>query len=228
MNKRTNEKGRNVATWVATSAFRGVLVSGLLFFLSACDLRQSPVISSSFDETHAVQTRVNDYFHTDVLPKLRPCWSQIPGEGRITIDYDYRRDGGLWVPEEVNVGLSPFSAEQNQAVLSCMQDAVTGTSFPVDDSEKGARKYVLHWTWPVPLPAPDSGIVVLQKKKNGDVDCDGHGTGPKCVACTNPGGCKDVCVGYKGPCEQPQPNVCVTESTVCASGGPFSIMKIVF
>ena len=55
---------------------------------------EAPPAISSFEDTVAVQARLNEYFHAQVLPRLQPCWQRLEGSGRVAIAHSYVRDRG--------------------------------------------------------------------------------------------------------------------------------------
>jgi len=200
----------------------------LSIILAGCHTHR-PGITSSFEETVALQNRINRYFHAQVIPKLRECWRGIQGEGIITMAHSYKKDGkGGWVPGELTVSKSMLLKQQDHEALVCMREAVKDTSMPVGKIEQEETEFVLHWTWPVPLPSEFPRRAVLFVGPGGgigiddddDVGCDGFGSLPDCQTCSGfpENECMSVCVGY----EECASNIdtCVAKKA-CASGGPF-------
>jgi len=117
-----------------------------------------PQVTSRINEQRVLRTittqqRLNRYFHNDVIPKLRDCWSHLRGVGTIQIDHNYTRtDNGKWVVKDVTVGNSTLPRGQEVLALRCMQQAVGGSSFPVTSDDENSKEYVVKWTWPVPFP----------------------------------------------------------------------------
>jgi len=109
---------------------------------------------------------------------------------------------------------------QDAVALQCMQEAVRGTSFPVEeggsavDSKRGARgasKFVAYWNWSVPLE-----LAVKNGKTGG---CDGYGALPKCYACGQDFRCIKVCVGVDQKGCEAGGGVCTEDYEFpCASG----------
>jgi len=180
-------------------------------------------------KTVATQQRLNRYFHGQVIPKLKNCWSRLQGRGTIEIEHVYTRDArGNWTADKLTVGTSNLPREQVQMALQCMQDSVSGSSFPADGEDGKGNRYLVNWTWPVPFPVDAAKLTTAmfasKPKGGGGGGCDGYGTLAKCFTCATATICKKVCVGYKN-CSitySDGKRVC-TESESCASGGPFGL-----
>ncbi len=192
-----------------------VVMCTISVFAVACTSRQTT--DPKAVETYEAQARINEYFHRDVIPKLETCWGILKGEGTITIAHHYELGPErTWVPKELDVEASTLSDDQNQAALSCMRQAVDGTSFPLDPSDAMAKEHILFWTWPVPLP--DDKVVFKGK------GCDGQGTPAYCSECSwgddwDEVECIRTCVGWWG-CSA-SGNSCTIVLDRCASGGPY-------
>src|SRR5258706_16029639 len=79
--------------------------------------------------TATTQQRFNRYFHKDVIPKLKDCWSRIKGQGAVEIQHTYRRDEtGKWVADRLSVTSSTLRAGQDAVALQCMQESTRGTT----------------------------------------------------------------------------------------------------
>jgi len=188
---------------------------------------------SSPDRTVAAQDRINRYFHRDVIPKLRNCWKGIQGEGEAEMKLTYARAGGNWTSETVERSGSTLPPGQDAVALRCMQEAVRGTSFPVEEGDSagdgkggtgGASKLVAHWNWPVPLPANSAELAAKKAGGGNKGGCDGHGAKAKCdKPCpSNEAKCPGtkVCVGWDG--RKLGKLWCETKG-VCRSGGAWGV-----
>src|SRR5713226_7752374 len=61
----------------------------------------------AFEKTLTTQQRLNRYFHGDVVPKLKDCWSRVQGKGTIVLKYTYMKAGsGRWVFDKLEIGQS--------------------------------------------------------------------------------------------------------------------------
>jgi hypothetical protein len=182
------------------------------------------------ERTVATQTRVNHYFHSDVIPKLRSCWGKLRGQGMIGIEHTYRKAGNIWVSDKLATSNSTLPKGQEAVALKCMTDSVRGTSFPAQDDEGAAESFVLKWNWPVPLPANADQVraMVINNGGGSGKGCDGHGAAAACFTCTtNSGGtCSKVCVGATACVTSTSKagSFCTDGRLKCASGGPFSTL----
>jgi len=186
-------------------------------------------------ESVATQKRINRYFHSEVMPKLKTCWERVQGVGTIEMIYQYENDTkGGWAFKTLEVGKSDLPEGQNTTAMACMQNAVTGTSFPREASETG-ETFLIDWVWPVPMP-PDAEQQIARMFDSsgggeGGGGCDGHGKAAKCMTCGGaPVECLTVCVGEDPPCTitfSPAPNTlktCSCGGGTCASGGLFGVV----
>lgn len=140
-----------------------LILGALIFAYSKAQQRRQPQVpqvasrmtnEQRLQRTITTQQRINRYFHGSVIPKLRNCWSRVQGRGTIAIEHTYARDAsGKWVVEKLAVGKSTLPRGQDTVALQCMQDAVRGSSFPVEGDDGDSKQYVVKWTWPVPFPA---------------------------------------------------------------------------
>jgi hypothetical protein len=189
-------------------------------------------------ESVATQKRINRYFHSVVMPKLKNCWNRIQGNGTIEIKYSYEDKGKEeWAFQTLNVGKSDLPKGQDEVALACMQEAVASTSFPKEKTDRGGASYSINWSWPVPLPPDAAEQAEAMFRSNGGVGggCDGHGAAASCVTCSGqPVSCTAVCVGGDPPCdikENPLPGgfsrIC-TVGSGCASGGAFGVVGGMF
>jgi len=183
----------------------------------------------------ATQKRINTYFHDKVTPRLKGCWESLKGSGLVTVDFDFARRDNAWAFEKAVLFHSTLPDDQNDAALECMENAVKGTSFAVDDPAAKEKQFLVSWTWPVPFP-PDyekQHIAMLQGTGgSGSGGCDGKGTPAKCYTCRYNAGrpssscCIKVCVGYKSCSYAHAPGGskvigCYNDPPIaCASGGP--------
>jgi hypothetical protein len=181
------------------------------------------------EKTITTQQRLNHYFHGDVVPKLKDCWSRVQGKGTIALKYTYTKGSEKWMFDKLEVSQSTLPRGQDAVALRCMQDAVRGTSYPVEQGEGNQNKFVLNWSWPVPFPANANELTSAMfaargagGSGGGTGGCDGHGATAKCYNCSG-GSCITVCVGYS-TCSltyYKQQNPSCSASDSCASGGPF-------
>ena len=180
-------------------------------------------------KTVTTQQRLNRYFHGQVMPKLKNCWSRLQGRGAIEIEHVYTKDGkGNWMADKSTLVTSTLPPEQVALALQCMQDSVRGTSFPADGGDGKGNSYLVNWTWPVPFPSDaailTSSMFASKPKGGGGGGCDGRGALAKCYDCVGSTTCKKVCVGYTS-CSINYENgrsYCVAYNA-CASGGPFGV-----
>ena len=173
--------------------------------------------------TITTQQRLNRYFHNDVIPKLRNCWSHLRGVGTIQIDHNYARtDNGRWVVKDLTVGSSTLPRGQEPLALRCMQEAVGSSSFPVTSDDGDSKEYVVKWTWPVPFPVNSEEQTRAMFAAKGSLGAKGCGNvAPNCVDCTQSGEtCVDVCNGYH-TCTKV--NGACHASYRCTSGSPFAV-----
>ena len=182
------------------------------------------------EKTVPTQQRINRYFHGDIVPKLKNCWSGVQGKGKIELKYTYANSGGRWVLDRVEGGPSTLPRGQEAVALRCMQDAARGSSFPMDSGETSQSTFEVNWTWPVPFPTNADKLTstMFAARLNnsgggGSGGCDGAGTKAKCYNCSKDGhACETVCVGYK-TCAVTYPGALCGASGSCASGGPFGV-----
>ena len=188
--------------------------------------RQPTTQASAFNRTIATQKRLNRYFHTAVVPKLRTCWNRVQGTGTVAIEFTYTRAGSGWVPERLGVHRSTLPRGQEAVALQCMQDSVRATSFPVEQGEAAQTKFAVTWTFPVPWPADASARASAMFSSKGGTGggCDGHGAPAKCYLCvlSAVASCKTVCVGSK-ECKLSSDGGCQSTTGTCASGGLFGV-----
>lgn len=190
--------------------------------------------NGKLEESVATQKRINRYFHSVVMPKLKTCWNQIQGSGTIEMQYSYEdkaKEG--WAFKTLKVGKSDLPKGQDEVALACMQKAVTATSFQKEKGDVGAS-YSINWSWPVPFPtdAPQQAEAMFRSNGgSGEGGCDGHGAAASCVTCAGyPVSCVAVCVGGNPPCEMTENPLrggfrrSCQVGTGCASGGSFGVV----
>ena len=190
----------------------------------------------SLERTISTQQRINRYFHSDVVPKLKSCWSGVQGEGMISIQYIYTKDAsGRWAWEGLEVDTSTLPKGQDAIALECMEQSVRGTSFPVEGGDGTGDKFVVIWSWPVPFPAnadeqTSAMFAARPAGGGGRGGCDGRGTKAKCIPDYCVGGkCPTgvACVGWKLCALSGGPEGGCLFSVPCASGGPFGVGGII-
>lgn len=185
----------------------------------------APLDSSGGKDVIASQNRINRYFHQNVVPKLKTCWSGLQGEGTIDLEFIYKRAGTTWAWERLSVTGSTLREDQISLAQHCMQDSVSGTSFRMEDDDGGATEFVVDWRWPVPWPE-DITSLARMAGSGGIVwgDC-GLGKLAKCQDCladkkTKKLSCQSTCSGYTQCSPNPDGNGCTMgpKSPACVSG----------
>jgi len=185
--------------------------------------RPTPTVQSvTIERVVNTQQRINRFFHGDVMPKLKNCWSNVKGKGRISLKYTYTKNGGRWFLTRLATQRSTLPAGQDAVAQKCMLEAGRGSSFAVEADESTQKTFVLNWTWPIPFPANADlltrSMFAARPTSGGSGGCDGWGTEPSCFACKAT--CDEVCVGYSN-CEGSE--IGTKCSGKCASGGPFGV-----
>ena len=129
-----------------------------------------PTTDDSAEKTAAGQNRIAATFHDSIVPKIRTCWSNLKGEGEVLFNYTYRRDGNNWVFQNVAVNRSSLDKGQDAAALRCMQEAVPGSSIPLqpDEAARDSKELVLHWGWPVPFPSDTTQLARMATSSEGE------------------------------------------------------------
>ena len=197
--------------------------------------RQAAAARFTIEREVGTQQRINRYFHGDVVPKLKNCWSNVQGKGTIAVKYTYAKAGARWKFNGLETDQSTLPRGQDNVALKCMLDAVRGTSFPVEGAESTENKFVLSWEWPVPFPANANQLTTAMfaarraSGGSGGDGCDGHGAPAKCYSCSGKdSSCLRVCVGIDVPCTvrlDSNNNIvgCSVAGNACASGGLFGV-----
>jgi hypothetical protein len=167
------------------------------------------------ERTIAAQTVVNHYFYTVVTPKLRTCWDRVKAEGTIEMALTYRKSGQRWVFDGVERIGSSVPEKEAAAALQCMQDSARDTSFVLEEKDRAKKyeKFVLKWTWLVPLPAEGSEIMA---RRLNDTTEPARG----CAKCNPnyPARCEWSKTGSEGDCRVEGPTSCSTTGTKCLTG----------
>jgi hypothetical protein len=189
------------------------------------------VPSVSCEKAIATQNRINRYFHKVVLPKVKPCWQQVKGQGSVSVEFVYKRAGSNWATETMTLQKSTLPEGQKLVAFKCLQDSVPGTSFSVEKDDGSAEQFFVNWTWPVPLPEDANEVAKRMSSsgtEGGTAKCgDPEGPPPKCKDCfyfnligvSGFSFCADACVGYK-TCARAESGCNL--STKCATGSLFA------
>lgn len=226
--------GRRLISYCGVAAIMAVLIATL-----SCKPQVEPkpeakpapeLEGGKLEESVATQKRINRYFQSEVMPKLKTCWERVQGNGTIEMVYRYENDrSGGWVIKTLEAGKSNLPENQKAAALACMQNAAMGTSFPREASDTG-DSFLINWVWLVPMP-PDAEQQMARMFGAGGGEgtgCDGHGAGAGCMTCSgSPVDCIIVCVGYESCTIRRYPGgttTCSGSGDNCASGGPFGIV----
>jgi len=176
------------------------------------------------DDGAGVQRRVSAYLE-GVVPKVKPCWSQLQGEGAIATDMVYRKSGRAWTLDSVRVTRSSLAKGQEATAEQCLREATRGTSFAVDANEaleQAAPTFVVRLGWLIPLPEP--GVELTPEQVARMIGTGGVITVPGCSNCvSNPNPpyglkCESKSSGSNVDCEEISSNVCATTPRACMSG----------
>ena len=160
------------------------------------------------------------------LECLQSCWNSVKGEGRIAIGLTYTRTGSRWTWEKLGVTSSSLLKGQDAIAVRCIQESVRATSFPAEAEDqardklgmKAAVKYVVNWSFPVPLPT--NATTALAKRAGG--------TGGEAAACWSCGSnsqggfCERNPAGWPGCVESDGGDLgsgCFCLGQPCAAGG---------
>jgi hypothetical protein len=206
--------------------FRVLLLAAAV--VPACRANPAPPLEiGGGRDVIASQNRINRYFHQNVVPKLKTCWSRLQGEGTIDLEFVYRRAGAEWAWEGLSVTGSTLRDDQTSLAQQCMRDAASATSFRVEGDDGEAPEFVVDWRWPVPWPQ-DVTALARMAGAGGIIwgDC-GLGKLSKCKDClpdkkTKKLTCQSVCIGYTTCTPNPDGNGCTLgpKSPACVSGYP--------
>lgn len=170
------------------------------------------------------EARLGRYFDRDVTPRLRKCWDEVKGEGRIAVTLRYKKTDAGWTWEKLAVSSSSLSKAQDAIAVRCVEESVRGTSFPIapeDQARDSLRKAVtasgfnVNWSFPVPLPATTSTALAIGTGG-------GPGSAASCWQCgfdrTGEPSCLQRRGGWPGCIELDQGG-CICFGDPCASGG---------
>jgi hypothetical protein len=214
---------------------------GALVFAYSQSPAQGPQISKpttqqfTLERQVSTQQRINRYFHGDIMPKLKNCWSNVQGKGTIALKYTFTKAGARWIFSRLETEETTLPGDRAKVALRCMSDAVRGSSFPVEGADTAEDTFVLNWTWPVPFPANAAQLTSAMfaakpsSGGSGDGGCDGHGAPAKCYTCSSKdASCLAVCVGIDEPCTvrfnaDNKITGCSVAGNKCASGGLFGV-----
>jgi hypothetical protein len=196
----------------------------------ACRRQDVPPPWSNFtDEGAAAATRIGRSLQESVVaPKLRQCWAQVPGEGVIAMDLNYRKAGQTWTFDNVRVTKSTLSGDQNAVAQRCLEESARGTSFAVEPKEaleSAASQFIVRLGWPVPLPPEGTKLTTEQIARMGGGSGPGEITVPGCSACVPrleyPYGLKCAAkkTGSEQDCEEINSNTCAVTPKACMRGG---------
>jgi hypothetical protein len=195
----------------------------------AQELPPDVVAKTSCQEAIKVQNRINSYFHRGVVPNLMSCWSRLTGTGSVAVTFEFARKGDLWVPGPSYLRDSKsVSASDAQSALVCLQAAMVGTAFPVDETDLEATQFNVHWSFPVrwPRDLDDAAAVFLSNNPIGASKCGGsEGPAPACHDCLfnttwHFSYCGSACVGWHA-CSVEDQYGCRMSATRCVTGSVF-------
>lgn len=185
-----------------------LLIVGFSLLIAGCNRHKAeetplPVTSTAGEsaQTKAEQARISGAFYRSVVPKLKDCWGKLQGKGEIEFKLTYRRAGDKWEWQQADVVRSSIATDQPPIALSCLRDAGSGSSFPLESDEAipALREFSIYWAWPVPFPTDTSELArMIDTGGGGNPEC------PKtCFNCEGtpgvPGSTKCVasCSGYE-------------------------------
>jgi hypothetical protein len=195
---------------------RCTFLVGAAFILAvaACNRPQRSTLLDDLEATVTAQEIVNHYLYTSVTPKLRTCWSKLQGEGTVDLALRYRRSNQQWIFERGEIIRSTLTNDQAAAALACMQQSANGSSFALDERPGGKafERFVLKWTWLVPLP--EEGSEAMARRAGGLTPASG------CAKCNAnyPARCEWSQTGSEEDCRVEGPNSCSTTGTKCLTG----------
>jgi len=125
----------------------GITLPGVAFALASESL-----LPPKDEAALAAEERINRYFRTEVIPRLRPCWKRMRASGVVTILHNYiRRSGGPWIPHSLRAVHSTLSGVENEIAVDCMKQAVQDTSISPEKLDDNDVELALIWAWPVPF-----------------------------------------------------------------------------
>jgi hypothetical protein len=193
---------------------RLLIGAALVVGFAACNRPQRSDLLDDLEQTIAAQQVVNHYLFSSVTPKLRTCWSKLQGEGTVDIALRYRKSDGKWAFERAEPIRTTLPNEQLAAAVACMGESAKGSSFALDESagEKAFERFVVKWTWLVPLP--EEGSEAMARRAGGLTPASGCA---KCIS-NYPARCQWSETGKEEDCRVEAPNACSTTGTKCLTG----------
>jgi hypothetical protein len=177
-------------------------------------------VSDASSRTAALRSRINGFFYSALVPKLKTCWGGVQGKGGIAFKLTYRKAGNSWEWQDAEVTDSNLPKEQPAAALACMKDSARGSSFPMEENEVAQRldHFDIYWAWPVPFPADTSQLARM-------IDTGGGGREPmkKCTDCvvdqtTHKSVCASSSSGYRTCKPDGTGTGCMMTGAGCTSG----------
>ena len=173
-----------------------------------------PAATTDVDPT---QARIADAFYRTITPHLKACWPDAKEGGEIEFKFTYHSKEDHWALQQLELDASPLPAGVTAAALQCMRDAARGSTFPLEPRETAAKakRFVITWGWPVPLPADTSTLARMMT--------DGHGCPfARCWACRSTADgkkvCHSSCSGGASPCSTLGGSGCAVILPECANG----------
>lgn len=208
---------------VLAAAVLALLASGCERESTSSDntVQSQPTKDDSEERTKAALNRVAGAFYSSFVPKLKACWGSVKGTGMVLFQYTYRREENNWVFQKIDAEGSSLEKGQETVAMNCMQDAVRGSTFPIELQEvsRGSKEMVIHWGWPVPLPTDTTQLARMVTTGGGG----GKECKPNCHDCvydqgTHKSFCKMTCSGYSGCVEDGSGTGCRMTLPYCSSG----------
>jgi hypothetical protein len=157
-NEETKKKGglMKVRSMIIAAAVLALLTNACQRETTTGDdtVRPQPTKDDSAERTEAAQQRIAGAFYSSIVPKMKSCWVRVNGKGAVQFKYTYRKQGNDWVWQGVELDGTSLEKGQEAAALQCMQEAASGSTFPVTPEEvaRNSNELVIYWGWPVPLP----------------------------------------------------------------------------
>ena len=176
--------------------------------------------ASPAEATTAAQNRVAEAFYDALLPKLTTCWGRLQGSGEVEFRFTYRREGNNWIWQKQEFAHSSLDKGQEAIATQCMQEAATGSSFPVlpEEAARDGKEFLIQWGWPVPLPKDPSAMARMISTGPGG----GHECNKICQDCVENSDhrsyCATSCSGFTGCREDGTGTGCQMTRPACASG----------
>ena len=156
---------------------------------------------------------------------MRECWKELPGQGAVALDLNYRKVGDKWTFDKASVTKSSLEKGQDTLAQRCVDDAAQVSSFPLDARdglETAAPQMVVRLGLSVPLPAEGAQVTDAQVARM--VGGGGVITVPGCSTCvSNPNPpyglkCEARKSGSERDCEEINSNTCAVTPTACLRG----------